>query len=107
MNFCCSHNLASDRYQLALDMGTAPSILQVASFGRVVFLTWALGPNFNTKFRLIGHWRWSGASQVMENELWNVIVRRRGWFRTKLRPARSDKVMLTSLQLGSFLASFP
>jgi dimethylaniline monooxygenase (N-oxide forming) len=60
-------------------MGAAPSILEVLAFGRVVFLTWALGPNFNTKFRLVGPWRWDGAAAIMEGELWKVIKRRKGF----------------------------
>lgn len=66
------------RYCLAKDMGAAPSILQVLSFGPIVFFTWALGPNFNPKFRLIGPWKWDGAASIMQGELWRVIKRRKG-----------------------------
>ncbi|KKY34246.1 putative dimethylaniline monooxygenase [Diaporthe ampelina] len=44
-------------YQLALDMGSAPTWTHVlGKFGREVFFTWAMGPNFPTKFRLVGPW---------------------------------------------------
>jgi len=43
-------------------------------------LVWALGANFNTKFRLGGPWRWEGASQVLVEELWDTIERRGGLF---------------------------
>ena len=62
---------------MALDMGAAPSIVQVAGFGITVLASWALGPNFNTKFRLVGPWRWDGASKLMRGELWAVVRRRR------------------------------
>ena len=60
-------------------MGAAPSILQVLAFGPIVFLTWALGPNFNTKFRLVGPWKWDGAAAIMKEEHWKVIKRRKGF----------------------------
>lgn len=66
-------------YRLACDIGAAPSATQVLSFGIKTFLTWALGPNFNTKFRLVGPWTWDGAAAVMEGELWTVIRRRKGF----------------------------
>ncbi|KAJ0107789.1 hypothetical protein J7T55_000051 [Diaporthe amygdali] len=44
-------------YQLALDMGSAPTWIHILrTFGREVFFTWALGPNFPTKFRIVGPW---------------------------------------------------
>ncbi|ROV97386.1 hypothetical protein VMCG_06863 [Cytospora schulzeri] len=44
-------------YQLALDMGTAPTWTYVLKeFGREVLFTWAMGPNFPTKLRLVGPW---------------------------------------------------
>ena len=66
-------------YRLARDTGAAPSLLQVLAFGPIVFLTWALGPNFNTKFRLVGPWKWSGAPAIMKGEHWRVIRRRKGF----------------------------
>lgn len=44
-------------YQLALDMGSAPTWTHaLRRLGREVFFTWAMGPNFPTKFRLVGPW---------------------------------------------------
>lgn len=44
-------------YQLMLDLGSAPTWLHVwQEFGREVFFTWAMGPNFTPKSRLIGPW---------------------------------------------------
>lgn len=63
-------------YQLATDMGSAPSLFQVASFGWKTVITWALGANFNTKFRLVGPWKWDGANAIMQGELWETIYRR-------------------------------
>ncbi|KAI1407624.1 FAD/NAD(P)-binding domain-containing protein [Hypoxylon sp. FL1857] len=84
-------------YQLALDMGSAPSLgdtLRLGFFGgeftsdadhRIGYwyklpLTWALGANFNTKFRLCGPWRWDGALEVMTTELWDTVSRRQMFF---------------------------
>jgi dimethylaniline monooxygenase (N-oxide forming) len=63
-------------YQLALDIGSAPSALQVAQHGWKVFVAWAFGANFNTKFRLVGPWKWGGAEEVMEMEIYELITRR-------------------------------
>lgn len=41
---------------------------------------WALGANFNAKFRLRGPWRWDGAEQVLVDELWDTVERRGGFF---------------------------
>jgi dimethylaniline monooxygenase (N-oxide forming) len=61
-------------YQLALDIGSAPTITYVMSRGWTLFFTWAFGSNFNTKFRLVGPWKWSeGAEDIMRNELYNVV----------------------------------
>lgn len=50
-------------------------------FGPTVFATWALGPNFGTKFRLIGPWKKTDlAVEILKTELWRVIARRRSWF---------------------------
>ncbi|PFH56939.1 hypothetical protein XA68_15739 [Ophiocordyceps unilateralis] len=65
-------------YQLALDMGAAPTATYVARKGWRLFFTWAMGSNFNTKFRLVGPWRWeAGAEAVMRGELF-AVVRRSG-----------------------------
>ncbi|RDA84815.1 hypothetical protein CP532_3159 [Ophiocordyceps camponoti-leonardi (nom. inval.)] len=65
-------------YQLALDMGAAPTATYVARKGWRLFFTWAMGSNFNPKFRLVGPWRWeAGAEAVMRGELY-AVVRRSG-----------------------------
>ena len=77
-------------YQLALDVGAAPSLLSgdvLRSRGRGRGRGWswklplvcALGANFNTKFRLRGPWAWDGAADVLEGELWETVARRE-WF---------------------------
>ncbi|EXJ66093.1 uncharacterized protein A1O5_10708 [Cladophialophora psammophila CBS 110553] len=63
-------------YQLALDMGSAPSAAQVLKHGWKVFIVWACGCNMNTKFRLVGPWRWEGAEGMMKGEMWELIKRR-------------------------------
>lgn len=73
-------------YQLALDMGSAPSFTEILHLGFSgvcwwkLLLTWALGANFNTKFRLLGPWRWDGASEIMTTELWDTVARREMFF---------------------------
>jgi len=67
-------------YQLALDMGTAPSFSEIIAMGWKMTLCWALSAQVNTKFRLIGPWRWSGAQKIMETEIWETVTRRRGFF---------------------------
>jgi dimethylaniline monooxygenase (N-oxide forming) len=65
-------------YQLAVDMGAAPTLTFMLEKPFRVLYTWAMGPNFNTKFRLIGPWKWEGAEEVMANELFNVVKRTGG-----------------------------
>ncbi|KAF4975148.1 hypothetical protein FZEAL_8025 [Fusarium zealandicum] len=66
-------------YQLALDMGSAPTIRHVMKKGWKVLYTWAMGSNFNTKFRMVGPWKWEeGAEDIMRNELFNVVKRSGG-----------------------------
>ncbi|KAI5865262.1 FAD/NAD(P)-binding domain-containing protein [Durotheca rogersii] len=82
-------------YQLALDMGSAPSFSEIVRLGFdqakgrgggdgnyswKLLLTWALGANFNTKFRLRGPWKWDGAVEVMATELWDTVARREVFF---------------------------
>ena len=67
-------------YQLALDMGSAPRLTEAAGLGFKTAFTWAMGPNFNTKFRLVGPWRWEGAREVMKEELCGVVRKSGGWF---------------------------
>ncbi|KAK3313365.1 hypothetical protein B0H66DRAFT_350202 [Apodospora peruviana] len=74
-------------YQLALDMGSAPGAIEIIWKGLVerrgkgwrLPIVWALGANYNAKFRLRGPWKWEGATEVLETEMWTVITRRR-WF---------------------------
>lgn len=66
-------------YQLALDIGSAPTISQVMKYGYKTTITWGWGPNFNTKFRLEGPWKWDGAKEIMDNELWDIVHRSPGW----------------------------
>jgi dimethylaniline monooxygenase (N-oxide forming) len=67
-------------YQLALDMGSAPRAWTVMKKGFKVFYTWAMGSNFNTKFRFVGPWKWNdGAESIMRNELFNVVKRSGGF----------------------------
>ncbi|CZR56599.1 related to flavin-containing monooxygenase [Phialocephala subalpina] len=67
-------------YQLALDMGSAPSFTEILPMGWKMVLCWALSAQVNTKFRLAGPWKWEGAKQVMETEIWDTVARRRGFF---------------------------
>lgn len=67
-------------YQLALDMGSAPAFVEVLRHGFKTTFTWAFGSNFNTKFRLVGPWKWDGAAEVMRSELWDVVKKSGGWF---------------------------
>ncbi|KAK5654074.1 hypothetical protein OQA88_7754 [Cercophora sp. LCS_1] len=72
-------------YQMALDMDAAPSFGEVVRAGwRVgqvvrVLGVWALGANFNVKFRLRGPWKWDGAVGGMLG-LWETVERRGGFF---------------------------
>lgn len=94
----CGVDHESYAYQLTLDMRSAISFSEVVklacteSFSRrgmagvsghavqgiwyKLPLTWALGANFNTKFRLCGPWTWDGAVDVVVGELWETIARR-------------------------------
>jgi dimethylaniline monooxygenase (N-oxide forming) len=65
-------------YQLAKDMGSAPSFSEMLGRGWKVALCWALSANVNPKFRMIGPWKWDGAENVMMTEIWDTITRRRG-----------------------------
>ncbi|KIW04498.1 uncharacterized protein PV09_04255 [Verruconis gallopava] len=64
-------------YQLACDLGSAPSVIDVLSLGWKTMLSWALSANVNPKFRLVGPWRWNGARAVMEGEIWETVTRRK------------------------------
>lgn len=75
-------------YQLALDMNSAPGIVDIWRITRTteiltmhsmcrLLIIWAFGADFNTKFRLIGPWAWDGAIEVLvSDEFWHTITRR-------------------------------
>jgi dimethylaniline monooxygenase (N-oxide forming) len=67
-------------YQLALDMESAPSAFYMLTRGYKMLVTWALGANFNTKFRLVGPWAFDDAEEIMKGELWETVTRRGGFF---------------------------
>ncbi|KAK5997770.1 Monooxygenase ptmN [Cladobotryum mycophilum] len=68
-------------YQLALDIGAAPKISYVVRKGWKLFFTWAMGSNFNPKFRMVGPWKWeAGAEDIMRGELYDVVKRSGGLF---------------------------
>ncbi|KAI8959277.1 FAD/NAD(P)-binding domain-containing protein [Daldinia sp. FL1419] len=75
-------------YQLALDTKSAPSFVGIIRLGfssgnggwYKLPLTWALSANFNTKFRLAGPWKWDGALEIMNTELWDTVARRQMFF---------------------------
>jgi dimethylaniline monooxygenase (N-oxide forming) len=72
-------------YQLALDMDSAIGLWDLLAFARKrsvrdgwrLLIVWAFGAHFNTKFRLLGPWKWSGAADILvSEELWQTIARR-------------------------------
>ena len=81
-------------------MGSAPTFRQVCREGWKVAFTWAMGPNFNSKFRLVGPWRWDGARDVMRKELWDVVKRSGGVvcklvsFRSRRERSQSELMMI-------------
>ena len=69
-------------YQLALDIGGAPTIGHVIkNYAWRSWWVWAMGPNFNPKLRMVGPFKMSDAQlrEIFEEELWK-ITRRSGWF---------------------------
>jgi dimethylaniline monooxygenase (N-oxide forming) len=78
INYGVDHE--SYAYQLACDMGCAAGFIEVLGMGWKVAVTWALSAQVNTKFRLTGPWKWEGAKNVMETEIWETVSRRRGFF---------------------------
>lgn len=85
-------------YQMGVEAGAAPNIAWVLRNGwfKLAFV-WAMGPNFNSKFRLVGPWKWKGKpsnvsdaamdsrgmivspEEVMKGELWDVVKRTGGF----------------------------
>jgi dimethylaniline monooxygenase (N-oxide forming) len=69
-------------FQLALDLGAAPTFAHMLrqTTWRCLY-TWAMGPSFNTKFRLVGPWAQPDvAIPILEGELFGVVKRSGGWF---------------------------
>ncbi|KAK0384465.1 hypothetical protein NLU13_8551 [Sarocladium strictum] len=71
-------------YQLAKDMGIAPTFTEILRLSlstprgwRLPYI-WGAGACLNTKFRLVGPWKWDGAGEVMTGELWETVTRRTG-----------------------------
>ncbi|KAJ4423378.1 hypothetical protein N0V82_001981 [Gnomoniopsis sp. IMI 355080] len=77
-------DMESYAYQLALDMGAAPTWQHVwREFGTEVLFTWAMGPNFTPKFRLIGPWSdgvsaYEAASLMRKDGELGKVVRKTG-----------------------------
>ncbi|KAJ3497777.1 hypothetical protein NLG97_g1632 [Lecanicillium saksenae] len=66
-------------YQLALDMGAVPTLTYVAGKGWRCFYAWAMGSNFNPKFRMVGPWRDEAVAEgIMRGELYSVVRRSGG-----------------------------
>ncbi|KAK5996241.1 Monooxygenase ptmN [Cladobotryum mycophilum] len=72
-------------YQLALDLNSAPGVLDILelmsqSSGVKCWrlpIIWAFGAHLNTKFRLVGPWKWDGAQDLLtSDEFWQTITRR-------------------------------
>jgi dimethylaniline monooxygenase (N-oxide forming) len=72
-------------YQLALDMNSAIGLWDVLAIAHKkcirdrwrLLVVWAFGAHFNTKFRLLGPWKWSGAADMLvSEEFWQTITRR-------------------------------
>ncbi|KAK7948682.1 uncharacterized protein PG986_009568 [Apiospora aurea] len=84
-----AHDLAHDKggvdhesyaYQLALDLGAAPTFSFMVHQGPRAFWTWAMGSNFNTKFRLVGPYANRPlALEIMRGELFKVTSRLGGF----------------------------
>lgn len=99
-------------YQLALDIGSAPSFTEVLAAGWKASrggnglwwklpVIWAAGAQFNAKFRLRGPYEWDGAVDVLGVELWETISRRGGFLGECLATRTKDVEMLTRLQATS------
>lgn len=83
------HDLAHDKggvdhesyaYQLALDLGAAPNFSFMVRQGPRALWTWAMGSNFNPKFRLVGPFAdRQMALAVMRGELFEVTSRLGGF----------------------------
>lgn len=92
-------------YQLSIGMESALSLAQVLTRAWKVTLVWALGANFNTKFCLVGSWKWDGAEELLKTEMWETITRRSGVFGKWIASIRKrvDDLMLRILLCGFFV----
>jgi len=74
-------------YQLALDMGAAPGVTDLARIswrrgwrrGWNIIPSWAFVSQVNPKFRLVGPWRWDGAADVLHGEMWSLVQKNGGF----------------------------
>lgn len=88
-------DMESYAYQLALDMGAAPTWWYVwRKYGAEVLFTWAMGPNFTPKFRLVGPWSNAAsaekaASLMRKDGELGKVVRRTGGGVCKFWPTKS------------------
>ncbi|KAJ4152967.1 hypothetical protein LMH87_009482 [Akanthomyces muscarius] len=98
-------------YQLALDMGAAPTWRFVMRKGWRCFYTWAMGSNFNTKFRMVGPWRDElVAEDIMRGELYGVVKRSGGlvyFFTYSVIPLIVFGTISLSLYAAFWAASLP
>lgn len=102
-------------YQLALDIGSAPSFTEIVAAGWrgsrggnglwwKLPVIWAAGAQFNAKFRLRGPYKWDGAVNVLGVELWETISRRGGFLGEYPRHrygAVLDEMLTSLLQVTS------
>lgn len=89
-------------------MGAAPTISYVAGKGWKLLFTWAMGSKFNTKFRLIGPWKWeAGAEQIMRGELYGVVRRSGGYICKRDKATRNACIVLTALDRPHDLYNHP
>ena len=91
-------------YQLANDIGSVPSLTDMIRLGWKSTFSWALSSNVNPKFRLIGPWRWSGAQEVMESEIWETVTRRRLIWGELSEASRG--MLAADIVLGHFTLAF-
>ncbi|KOS20672.1 Dimethylaniline monooxygenase 1 [Escovopsis weberi] len=83
INYGVDHE--SYAYQLAVDLGSAPGLTDILGLvwerpglqALKLLLIWGLGANFNTKYRVMGPWKWDEAVDVLtSDEFWHTLTRR-------------------------------
>jgi hypothetical protein len=87
-------------------MRSAASFTEILEFGFKTTVTWAFGSNFNTKFRLVGPWKWDGANEIMRTELWDVVKQSGGWVCRLYSVIEMLESTPTYKQTSQFTASF-